>query len=134
MFDRMVDAIWRQTYARYILASGLSLAMDFGTLVVLLWLTVPALAASVCGYLLGLCVHWSISSRAVFVCRARLDVDGRLHQKLLFFGSALVGLAITSTMVGVGTLWGADPRLVKLAAITVSFQVTYLLRRSVVFG
>ena len=57
----------------------------------------------------------------------------RHRQKLLFVGSALVGLAITTAIVGVGTAMGLDPRLAKLAAILVSFQTTYLLRRHIVF-
>ena len=48
--------------------------------------------------------------------------------------SALIGLAITSAIVGLGSYLGLDPRLAKLGAIAVSFQITYILRRSVVFA
>ena len=36
-------------------------------------------------------------------------------------------------IVGGGSALGLDPRLAKLAAILVSFQTTYLLRRHIVF-
>ena len=48
-------------------------------------------------------------------------------------GSALVGLGVTTAIVGGGSALGIDPRLAKLAAIVVSFQTTYLLRRHIVF-
>ena len=48
--------------------------------------------------------------------------------------SRMIGLAITSAIVGIGTHIGLDPRLAKLGAIAVSFQTTYLLRRAVVFA
>src|SRR3546814_2523955 len=57
----------------------------------------------------------------------------RHRQKLLFVGSAFVGLAVTTAIVGGGSALGLDPRLAKLAAIVVSFQTTYLLRRHIVF-
>ena len=38
-----------------------------------------------------------------------------------------------SRIVGTGSAFGFDPRLAKLAAIVVSFQTTYLLRRHIVF-
>ena len=52
---------------------------------------------------------------------------------MLFVGSALVGLAVTTAIVGTGSAFGFDPRIAKLAAIVFSFQTTYLLRRHIVF-
>ena len=54
-------------------------------------------------------------------------------QKALFVVSALIGLALTSAIVASGSLLGFDPRLAKLAAVAVSFTVTWLLRDSIVF-
>ena len=57
----------------------------------------------------------------------------RTRQKALFVGSALAGLALTTAIVGLGDLAGIDPRLAKLAAIGVSFVLTWLLRSRMVF-
>ena len=58
----------------------------------------------------------------------------RARQQALFVGSALVGLAITTAIVGLGSGGGLDPRLAKLAAVAASFIATWFLRRHVVFG
>ena len=90
--------------------------------------------ASATGYCAGILVHWLISSRLVFADGAAARGTGERHrQKLLFVGSAIVGLAVTTAIVGGGSALGLDPRLAKLAAIVVSFQTTYLLRRHIVF-
>ena len=59
---------------------------------------------------------------------------GRGRQKLLFIGSALVGLALTTLIVAVGEHAGIDPRLAKIVAVGTSFVATYLLRKVVVFA
>ena len=91
-------------------------------------------AASALGYIAGIAAHWLLSSRAVFADRVAERGRGRDRQKALFLGSALVGLAITTAMVGAGDLMDIDPRLAKLAAIAISFQATYLMRKKVVFA
>jgi hypothetical protein len=45
----------------------------------------------------------------------------------------LLGLATTTAIVGAGEWLGADPRLAKLVAIGISFQLTYLLRNVLIF-
>src|SRR3546814_19692316 len=83
---------------------------------------------------MGILVHWLVSSRLVFADGTAARGSGERHrQKLLFVGSALVGLAVTTAIVGAGSALGLDPRLAKLAAILVRFQTTYLLRRHIVF-
>ena len=92
------------------------------------------MAASSIGYCAGILVHWLVSSRLVFADGAAARGTGERHrQKLLFVGSALVGLAVTTAIVGGGSAFGLDPRIAKLLAIVVSFQTTYLLRRHIVF-
>lgn len=134
MMRRAFDLAWRQVYARYLLASIVALAADMGCFLALLRFDVAAVPASLIGYSFGLLVHWLVSSRLVFVEASQTSGTARHKQKLLFVGSALVGLAITGAIVGLGHHLGFDPRLAKLAAIGVSFQATYLLRRSVVFA
>lgn len=126
----MLDTV----YARYILASAASLAVDFGLFIVLLSIGSPSAAAAALGYVAGIAAHWLLSSRAVFVGRVADAGTSRQRQQAMFFGSALLGLAITSAIVGAGSHFGLDPRVAKLVAIVVSFQVTYLLRQKVVFS
>jgi putative flippase GtrA len=88
----------------------------------------------VAGYAAGIGAHWLLSSRAVFTGALAEKGKARRQQQALFLASALVGLALTTGIVGAGSLLGADPRLAKLAAIAISFQATYILRRKVVFA
>lgn len=118
---------------RYGLASVGALAVDIGAFLATLALGVPAAAASSFGYALGIVAHWLLSSRAVFVDSVAARGAGRTRQKALFVGSAMVGLALTTAIVGTADLAGGDPRIAKLAAIAVSFAATWLLRNKVVF-
>jgi len=118
---------------RYGLASVGALAVDMGSFLALLALAVPAAAASGLGYGLGIVAHWLLSSRAVFADSVATHGRQRTKQKALFVGSAMIGLALTTGIVGLADLGGLDPRLAKLAAIVVSFAVTWTLRNKVVF-
>ena len=121
-------------WLNYLLASGLALGSDAGLFLLLLDGGLSPVAASAVGYCAGILVHWLISSRLVFADGTAARGTGERHrQKLLFVGSAFIGLAVTTAIVGSGSALGLDPRLAKLAAIVVSFQTTYLLRRHIVF-
>jgi putative flippase GtrA len=74
-----------------------------------------------------------LSSRTVFQDRVADKGNGRSRQKALFIVSALVGLALTTAIVGAGDLSGVDPRWAKLGAIAVSFLVTWVIRSKIVF-
>ncbi len=129
MLRRAADIV----FLRYLAASALALGVDMGTFLALLSLGAPAAAAAAVGYALGIVAHWLASSRAVFTAGVAEHGPGRSRQKALFVGSALAGLAVTTTIVGGGTALGLDPRLAKLAAIGASFVLTWLLRERVVF-
>jgi putative flippase GtrA len=90
--------------------------------------------ASVVGYAAGILAHWLLSSRAVFTDSTADTGAGRMRQKTLFLASALVGLALTALIVGMGDMAGLDPRLSKMVAIFAAFQTTYVLRKVVVFS
>lgn len=121
-------------WINYLLASALALGSDAGLFLLLLDAGLAPVPASATGYCAGILVHWLISSRLVFADGAAARGTGERHrQKLLFVGSAVVGLAVTTAIVGGGSALGVDPRLAKLVAIIVSFQTTYLLRRHIVF-
>lgn len=123
-----------QIYTRYIGASLVSLGLDFGVFMATLSLGVPPAIAAATGYVAGILCHWAISTRLVFVGQVAASSAGRRQQQILFLLSAFVGLGITTGIVGIATRYGIDPRLAKGAAIVVSFQATYVLRRKVVFA
>ncbi|WP_298174295.1 GtrA family protein [Novosphingobium sp.] len=118
---------------RYILASVGALAVDMGTFLALLSAGVPPVAASALGYGLGIMVHWILSSRKVFADQVAEGGIARTRQKAMFVVSALIGLGVTTLIVGGASAAGLDPRAAKLCAIVVSFAVTWLLRKRVVF-
>src|SRR3546814_3118840 len=81
-------------WLNYLLASGLALGSDAGLFLLLLDAGLAPVTASATGYCAGILVHWVISSRLVFADGAAARGTGERHrQKLLFVGSALVGLA-----------------------------------------
>lgn len=118
---------------RYLAASVGALAVDLGLFLGLLAFATPAAAAASLSYCAGIVAHWLFSSRAVFQDRVAGHRRGRQVQKALFVGSALVGLALTTGIVGLFDLAGGDPRLGKLLAVAVSFAATWLIRSRVVF-
>jgi putative flippase GtrA len=120
------------TLARYLLASIGALAVDLGCFLALLTAAVPAALASAAGYSLGIAAHWWMSSRAVFADGVAARGPERTRQKALFVASALIGLALTTGIVGLGALAGMDPRAAKLAAIAASFAATWVMRRRIV--
>lgn len=132
--DALIARVRGWTWLLYVGASVAALAVDMGLFLLLLRTGMAAAAASAAGYMAGIVIHWLVSSRLVFAAHAAQDVAARNRQKALFVASALVGLAITVAIVGIGDLLGFDPRLAKIAAIAVSFQTTYLMRKAFVFA
>ena len=120
-------------FVRYLAVSVGALAVDFGSFLALLALGVLAMPAAAMGYSLGILAHWFMSSRAVFQDRVAQRGGARSRQKALFVISALVGLGLTTLIVGAADWSGLDPRGAKLVAIAVSFVVTWLIRAKVVF-
>ncbi|MEM7690014.1 MAG: GtrA family protein [Pseudomonadota bacterium] len=118
---------------RYILASVGALAVDVGSFLAFMAMGVVAAPASAMGYSLGIAAHWLMSSRAVFQDSVASGGAERTKQKALFVISALVGLGLTTAIVGAGDWAGGDPRLAKLVAIVVAFTATWLLRSKIVF-
>ena len=120
-------------FVRYVLASVGALAVDVGTFLALLSIGIAAAPASAAGYSLGILAHWLMSSRAVFQDKVAEKGMARTQQKALFVISALIGLALTTAIVGTGDWVGVDPRIAKAAAIVVSFLATWLIRSRIVF-
>lgn len=120
-------------FLRYVLASVGALAVDVGSFLALMSAGIAAAPASAAGYSLGIAAHWLMSSRAVFQDSVASRGAQRTRQKALFVISALIGLALTTGIVGFGDWSGVDPRIAKAAAIVVSFIATWLLRSRIVF-
>lgn len=133
MILSMIDRLRRVMLLRYLFASIGALAVDMGSFLALLALGTAPVIASAAGYSLGIVAHWLLSSRAVFTDSVATNRGARNRQKALFVGSALVGLAMTTLIVGVGTGLGLDSRLSKIVAIGASFTATWLLRKRIVF-
>lgn len=129
----MIDRLRRVTLLRYLLASVGALAVDIGSFLALMALGMVPVIASAAGYSLGIVAHWLLSSRAVFTDTVASERGARNRQKALFVGSALLGLALTTLIVGAGTALGLDSRLSKIAAVGASFTATWLLRKRIVF-
>ncbi|KPF90215.1 polysaccharide biosynthesis protein GtrA [Novosphingobium sp. AAP83] len=130
----MIDRLRRIMLLRYLLASVGALAVDMVSFLALLALGVVPVLASAAGYSLGIVAHWLLSSRAVFTDSVAEERGARTRQKALFVGSALVGLVLTTLIVGMGTVLGVDSRLSKIIAIAISFAATWLLRKRIVFS
>lgn len=120
-------------FARYIAASVVALAADMATFLALLAFGVFAAGASAAGYCLGILVHWLVSSRKVFHDSVAAAGPARTRQKALFVVSALMGLGLTTAIVGAADFAGIDPRIAKLTAVAASFVLTWVLRSSVIF-
>lgn len=129
-----MSSIFDQLYLRYIGASAASLGLDFALFMAALSAGVPPALAAALGYVSGIACHWLLSSKLVFVGHVASDSTARRQQQALFVLSALVGLGLTTGIVGIGSRYGLDPRIAKGIAILVSFQATYLLRKKVVFA
>ena len=89
-------------YTRYIAASVISLGVDFAVFMAALTLGAPPAIAAATGYIAGIICHWAISSRFVFAGQMAATASGRQQQQALFVLSALVGLGLTTGIVGIG--------------------------------
>lgn len=118
---------------RYGFASVGALAVDVGVFLAMLAANVAAAPASAFGYTFGIIAHWVLSSRKVFHDKVAADGKARAWQKTLFVVSAMLGLGLTTLIVGGADYAGFDPRIAKVIAIIASFILTYVLRSKVVF-
>lgn len=129
----MLDRLRQVALLRYILASVGALAVDVSSFRVLLALGLAPMLAAALGYGVGIVAHWLLSSRAVFADQVAAAGLARTRQKAMFVASALVGLALTTGIVGAASAAGLDPLAAKVVAVVISFATTWLLRKRVVF-
>jgi putative flippase GtrA len=131
---RFVAMLRNVRYLRYIIVSAAALGIDSTVFLIGMELGVAAALAGAIGYLAGVVGHWFLSTRIVFHDDVADGGAERHKQKALFLTSAFIGLGLTVGIIALAVSLGYDPRLAKLAAIAVSFNVTYLLRQRVVFS
>lgn len=131
---KLMNDMQASTYVRYFAVSLGALAVDLGVFLALLSVSLASVPASAIGYSTGILAHWVLSSRKVFSDRVSArGTTARTQQKAMFVISALLGLLVTMAIVAGGSLIEVDPRISKLVAIGVSFQLTYLLRNILIF-
>jgi putative flippase GtrA len=117
---------------RYLAASVVALGLDFG----LLWLLTSGLGlhyltSSAISYTAGAVLHYAISVRLVF--RERPVADRR-KEFLGFFAIGLVGLGANQLVMRAAVeVLGHSYLVGKVAAVAVSFILTFVLRRAILF-
>ena len=122
--------IGRFTFTRYLLASIWALVADFALFMLLNHMGVPPAIAALGGYSGGLIVHGMISVLFVF----EMQGPATHAQRIAFFVSALIGMAITMALVGGLSGLGAPPAIAKLMAVPVSFLAVYAIRKYGIFA
>ena len=131
---KLLVGIRANTYIRYFVVSLGALAVDLSIFLVLLSAALASVPASAIGYSAGILAHWVLSSRKVFGDRVSArGTAARTQQKAMFVLSALLGLVVTMAIVASGNMITLDPRISKIVAIAVSFQMTYFLRNLLIF-
>lgn len=115
----------------YLAASGIACAADFCVTVGFSRVGAPAALAATVGYLVGIVLHWVLSTRFVF--SAALSLSARRKQKALFLLTGLLGLSVTVAIYTYACAIGIGPIEAKLLAVLGSFSITYLSRRYLVF-
>lgn len=119
--------------SRYTLASVAALALDLTVYAVLTSFGWRPSVAGVLGYMHGLLLHFSLSTRLVFDTKATQKSEMRLF--LEFATCGLVGIGITWLVIAVMTeVLHTGAMAAKLAAVVLSFAAVFVLRRSVVFA
>lgn len=119
--------------SRYTVVSALALLLDFAVYLSLEDAGMRAAAAGVAGYVAGMVLHFSLSTRYVFKKQARGKTEARRFAEFLMSG--LVGIVLTAAVIELATAHlDLAPLYAKLAAVVLSFLTVFLLRRSVVFA
>jgi putative flippase GtrA len=131
-FNSALDVWHRFTFTRYLAASIIALAFDMAIFSSLVAVQMQPIYASAAGYCAGIVIHWAVSANFVFTGKARAGAHLQL-QRILFAGSALVGLAITMATVWALTNMGTHAVAAKGAAVGISFIAVYILRKYGVF-
>jgi putative flippase GtrA len=118
---------------RYVLVSAAALAVDTLITLNLTWSGVAPSLSAASGYVIGLTLHWVLSTRFVFADQLGADGRARARQAALFVLSGLGGLAVTVATFSTAVNFGAAASVAKACAVAISFCIVYLIRRHVIF-
>lgn len=120
--------------SRYGIVSVMALMLDASVFLALTHSSVTtAAAAGVIGYVVGMLLHYTLSSRFVFDASKSAKSGGRLFAE--FAASGVIGIFLTWAVIGlVVDVLGFWPLIGKALAVVASFTVVYALRRWVVFA
>lgn len=121
-------------FLRYFVASVGALAVDMGSFLLLLHTPVQAGLAAAIAYTLGIIAHWVLLSRSVFEGGTHREGRARTRQKAIFMLTTWGGLGVTTAIVSLADLMGADVRLSKMLAVVISFVMNYFVRKHFVFN
>jgi putative flippase GtrA len=119
--------------SRYVVVSGLALALDLGVFLLMNRLLALPTLAGVVGYACGIVLHYHLSRRFVFADAVATKSAHRLFGE--FFASGLIGLVVTAAVIAFATsALDIGPLAAKLIAIAASFLGVFVIRRTVVFA
>ncbi len=121
-------------FARYLSSSVVALGADTGCFLIFLQCGMAPAQAAASGFIIGIAVHWFVSSRVMFSNYVAAAGPERRRQQILFLVTALIGLVLTTVIVGGAAALAFNPRLAKLVAVAVSFSTTSALRHLLVFS
>jgi putative flippase GtrA len=122
-----------QDRARYVLVSAAALAVDALITLNLTWSGFTPSLSAAAGYIVGLTLHWVLSTRFVFAAELGADRGARARQAALFILSGLAGLAVTVATFSTAVAFGIAASVAKALAVAISFCIVYLIRRHVIF-
>jgi putative flippase GtrA len=118
---------------RYVLVSAAALAVDTLITLNLAWSGFAPSLSAAAGYIVGLTLHWVLSTRFVFAAELGADRRARARQAGLFILSGLGGLAVTVATFSTAVAFGIAAPIAKAFAVAISFCIVYLIRRHVIF-
>lgn len=118
---------------RYVLVSAAALGIDTLITLNLTWAGIAPAICAAAGYLIGLTLHWVLSSRFVFAAELGQDQRARHRQAMLFFASGFGGLAVTVATFTTAVTLGVPALFAKAGAVAISFCAVYLVRRHLIF-
>lgn len=118
---------------RYVLVSAAALGVDTLITLNLTWSGFAPSLSAAAGYIIGLSLHWALSTRLVFAAELAADGRARARQAALFVLSGLGGLAVTVATFSTAVNLGIAASMAKAFAVAISFCIVYLIRRHVIF-
>ncbi|MGQ0457328.1 MAG: GtrA family protein [Hyphomicrobium sp.] len=119
--------------SRYTVVSALALALDLAFYLGLIQVGLRASVAGVAGYLVGLALHYALTTRFVFDASRTEKSDTRLVAE--FAASGAIGVLITVGIIDFATVVLAlHPLVAKGIAVSASFLAVYALRKTIVFA